>query len=137
MRGPVDWTLDRLFDGRPGSRRLYNVVADFIESLGDVTVEVMKTQVSFGSDRKFAWVWLPQIWIRKQPENSIVLTFSSNQRIEDPHVKQSVEPRPGRWANHAVIEDEREFDDVVKGWLVEAFVRSRDEGSCARSKRTK
>jgi hypothetical protein len=44
---------------------LFEKVRLFIESIGPVTMEATKTQVSFGTTRKFAWVWLPQIYTKK------------------------------------------------------------------------
>jgi hypothetical protein len=55
------WTIGQLFTGRPAAFRLFGNVRKFIETLGPVTVEATKTQVSFGTTKKFAWVWLPQM----------------------------------------------------------------------------
>jgi len=121
MKASGNWTIEGFFEGRPASRELFESVRRYIESLGAVKIEPMKTQVSFGAKRKFAWVWLPQMWIKKQPENSVVLTFDLPRRVEDRRIKQAVEPRPGRWTHHVVIEREAAFDDAVKGWLHEAY----------------
>ena len=97
------------------------MVRAYIESLGPVTVEPMKAQVSFGAAKKFAWVWLPQIWIRKQPIDSIVLTFTLRRRIADVRVKQVAELRPGRFMHNMVIRWEADLDDEVRAWLREAY----------------
>ena len=60
MKTPGTWTLEELFAGRPDALATFHFVRQYIESLGPVKMEVMKTQVSFGSETKFAWVWLPQ-----------------------------------------------------------------------------
>lgn len=124
MKAPGNWTTEGFFKGRPESLALFNVVRQYTESLGPVKIEAFKTQISFGARRKFAWVWLPQMWIKKQPENSVVLTFGLPRRVEDRRIKQAVEPRPGRWTHHVVIESEAAFDDAVKGWLREAYNRA-------------
>ncbi|MDD1682651.1 MAG: DUF5655 domain-containing protein [Methanoregula sp.] len=121
MRAPGTWTIEGLFEGRPESFLLFQVVRCFIESLGPVTVGATKTQVSFGAGRKFAWVWLPQIWIQKQPKNSITLSFNLDRRVRHNRIKQAVEPYPGRWMHHVVIGQESDFDDDVRGWLREAY----------------
>jgi hypothetical protein len=118
-------TVDRLFADWPDAFTLFEPVRAFLARLDGVTMQVRKTQVSFGTARKFAWVWLPQRWIRQQPAASIVLTFALDHHIEDPRIKQAVEPRPGKWMHHSVIEDESDFDEVVQGWLVEAYELSR------------
>jgi hypothetical protein len=121
MRRPGSWTIEGLFDGRPVSLLLFQEVRRFIESLGPVNIEATKTQVSFGTKRKFAWVWLPQIWIRKQPDSSITLAFSLDRQIIHDRIRQAVEPYPGRWTHHVVIEREPDLDEDVRGWLREAY----------------
>ena len=125
MKAPGTWTLEQMFAGRPAARGLFEVVRQYIESLGPVTLEVTKTQVSFGTKRKFAWVWLPQMWISKQPDESITLTFALPRKTEDPRIRSVVEPRPGRFTHHVVITKESDFDTRVREWLQEAFERSR------------
>jgi len=92
-----------LFEKHPASLALFNIVRSYIESLALVSVDPMKTQVSFGAERKFAWVWLPPMWIKKQPENSIVLTIGLDREVIDPRIKEANEPYPGRWVHHVVI----------------------------------
>lgn len=121
MKKPGTWTLEQLFAKRPAALSLFHVIYHFVGSLCPVTMEVLKTQVSFGAKTKFAWVWLPQIWIRKQPEDSIVLTFALRRRIADVRVKQVAEPRPGRFMHHVVIRWEADLDGEVRGWLREAY----------------
>jgi hypothetical protein len=121
MKTPGTGTLEELFAGRPAALRLFSSVRAFITALGPVETRVTKTQVSFRARTGFAWVWLPQLWIRKQPEESIVLSFDLRRRIADPRVKQVVEPRPGRFMHHVVIRQEADFDDEVRGWLRVAY----------------
>ena len=66
-----EWTIEKLFAGRPAAFLLFEAVRKYIESLGPVEVVPAKTQVSFGVRTKFAWVWLPRMWI---------LTFSALSR---------------------------------------------------------
>jgi hypothetical protein len=121
MRAKQPGTIEGLFAGRPGSLALFKAVRRFIETLGPVKVEATKTQVSFGAATKFAWVWLPQIWIKKRPETSITLTFDAGHRIDDPRIAAAVEPRPGRWTHHVVLEKASGLDAKVKCWLREAY----------------
>ncbi len=44
-------------------------------------MEATKNQVSFGTTTKFAWVWVPQLYTKKRPENSITLTFDLGRHI--------------------------------------------------------
>lgn len=121
MKSPGSWTVEGLFAERPQALELFNVVRTYVESMGAVRVEAAKTQVSFGAKRKFAWVWLPQRWTRKRPENCIVLTFAAGRPIEHEKIVEAVEPRPGRWTHHIIIEKESDVDEDVRGWLREAY----------------
>jgi hypothetical protein len=121
MKTPGSWTVEDLFTGRAQALALFHAVREYIESIGPVTVEATKSQVSFATGTKFAWVWLPRPWDRKRPGNSIVLTFGLRRHIEHERIVQSVEPRPGRWTHHVIIEKEADLDEAVRAWLLEAY----------------
>ena len=104
----------------PKAQTLLNLVTDFLIALPAVESLTRKTQVSFRHGRAFAWIWLPQMWIKKQPRGSITLTFGLDHQVRDRRIKQSVEPYPGRYMHHVAITRAAEFDDQVKSWLREA-----------------
>jgi hypothetical protein len=124
MKKSGNWTVEGLFTERQAAYVLFDVVREYIESLGSISVEATKTQVSFGTKSKFAWVWLPQMWIKKQKDNSITIAFDLDHEVQHTRIRSSVEPRPGRWTHHVVIEKESDFDNNVKMWLREAYVLS-------------
>ena len=111
------WTIEGLFEGYPFSYRLFKMVRENIESLGMVKTKATKTHVSFSTETGFAWVWLPQKWIKKAPANSIVLSSGLSRSAVHMRIKESNEPYPGRWIHHVVIEKESDFDDNVRSWL--------------------
>ncbi len=121
MKTPGEWTLEGFFADRLRSRELFEHIRTFIGSMGPVKIEVMRTQISFGTKRKFAWIWLPQKWIKKREEGSITLTFALLRRIDDPRIEEAVEPRPGRWTHHIIIRNESDLDEKVEGWIREAY----------------
>jgi hypothetical protein len=121
MKPAGPWTVEGLFATRPAAFVLFQAVRQLLESLGLVTVEVTKTQVSFGTARKFAWVWLPQLWIKAQPDSIITLAFALDRHVVHERIRQAVEPYPGRWMHHVVIWQESDLDEDVKGWLSEAY----------------
>ena len=49
--------LDDYFDGKTTSHEIFTVLKDRIDGLGASTMTV-GTQISFGTNRKFAWFWL-------------------------------------------------------------------------------
>ncbi len=116
-----NWTLEGLFKDRPACLKLYYGVEQYIKSLGDVEIGVTKTQVSFGVRTKFAWVWLPQLWTKNRPEDSITLTFDLDHQMSDHRIVETVQPGPGRWTHHVIIEKEADLDKVVKAWLAQAY----------------
>lgn len=124
MKKPGNWTVEGLFNERQAAYVLFGVVRVYIESLGSISVEAPKTQVSFGTKSRFAWVWLPQMWIKKQKDSSITIAFDLDHQVQHSRIKSSVEPRPGRWTHHVVIEKESDFNTDVKMWLREAYVLS-------------
>ncbi|MFN8377816.1 MAG: DUF5655 domain-containing protein [Anaerolineae bacterium] len=121
----TDGSLDTLFAGRPACRELYDAVERFIQSLGPMDIRVTQTQVAFAVKRQFAWVWMPQLWTRGRPTDSIVVSFALKRRVEHPRIAQSVEPYPGRWMHHVMLEDPAELDDTLLGWLTEAYAVGR------------
>jgi hypothetical protein len=112
---------ERMFAGHPQRLRLFRAVRAHIERLGPVVMRDTESQVSFRARRTFAWVWLPQRWTHNRPEESVTLTFSLDHRESDPRIVEAVEPHPGHWTHHVVIEDETDLDGAVDGWLREAY----------------
>jgi len=104
----------------PKAQTLLNLVTDFLIALPAVESLTRKTQASFKHGRAFAWIWLPQMWIKKQPRGSITVTFGLDRQVRDRRIKQSIEPYSGRHTQHAIITRAAEFDDQVKSWLREA-----------------
>jgi len=122
MQNPQE--IKNYFTGQDAAFELFTIIREYIESLGPAEIEIMKTQISFGTKRKFAWVWLPQKWVGNRPEDSITLTFTWPEKISDSRIAEAVEASPGKWTHHIVIEKADQFDDVVKGWLSHAYARS-------------
>lgn len=121
MKEPGNHTVEGFFEGRPEAFRCFEAIRKEIEAIGPVKLEVMKTQVSFASKRKFAWVWLPQMWIRKRPQTSITLTFCLDREVRHPKIVEAVEPGPGKWTHHVLIDGIEDLDDEVRLWLKEAY----------------
>ena len=66
---------------------------------------------------------------QEEEGGQITLTFGLGHRVENQRIAKAVEPAPGRWTNHVLIDDESDFTDEVRGWLREAY-----ENSPARSR---
>lgn len=113
--------VKRFFNDWPEAFELFKIISSYIYSLGNINIEVMKTQISFGTKRKFAWVWLPQTWVKKRPGGSITVTFVLDHKIEHPQIEEVAEPNQGKWTHHVVLESEEAFTAEVRQWLKEAY----------------
>ena len=83
-------------------------------------IRVSKSQIAFRRRRAFAWVWVPQRYLRGR-QAPLVLTLSFARKDESPRWKEIVEPNPGRFTHHLELRTSTEIDDEVRGWLKEAW----------------
>lgn len=87
----------------------------------DVSVRVLKTQISLRSKYVFAAVSLPWRKISGWPERHLLVTFMLPEQALSPRIKQAVEPYPHRWTHHVPVEKMEEIDGELMGWLAEAY----------------
>ena len=125
---PDSQTISDFFSNNAKRIALYFAVKQMIDSIGPATAEVMKTQISFGTAAKFAWVWLPPKGSRKRPEHCVVLTFGVSRPIISEQIVQSVQPYPDRWTHHLIIIEETDLNENVLHWLREAYAFSLERG---------
>lgn len=116
--------IDAFFSGQEDRIKLYMSIEEMIKSIGPLTIDIMKSQISFGTKYKFAWVWLPPDSSRKRPKNSVVLSFGLDHRVESKHIAEAVEPYPGRWTHHIIIQDEADLNADVNKWIRQAYAFS-------------
>lgn len=117
-----DEKVDKFFTDKPVQRHLFNLIKEYIVSLGQVDIKITKSQIAFVNKRQFTWVWLPMPWDKRRPKNSIVLSFSLDKKIVNPQIVQVVEPYPGRFMHHIIIEKEADMSGDIKKWLTEAYL---------------
>lgn len=111
----------------PATIPLYQAVEARILSLVPAEVEVRKTQVSFRHGTCFAWVWPPIRPMKGRPDRYVVLTLSLGRQIEHARILESLEPYPGRWTHHLLIQSADDLDETLDGWIRDAadFARQR------------
>jgi len=110
------------FSETPRAIPLYEAIRDFIcTEFADVNIKVSKTQISFSNRYGFAFVSLPYRKVKGRPAVYVILTFGLGYKLEHPRIAESVEPYPGRWTHHVIIQSVDEIDGQVKGWLKEAY----------------
>jgi predicted transport protein len=113
-------TIDEFFLGRDESRWIFDTLRTAIDALGPAEMRVTKSQVAFRRSKSFAWVWVPDMYLRGK-HAPLVLTFSFAQRSDSPRWKEIVEPAPGRFTHHLELYSAAEIDDEVRCWLREAW----------------
>ncbi len=119
-------TAEAFFANREEQFSIYKAIRSAVKLLGPINIEVMKSQISFGAKRKFAWVWLPKAWARR-PKNSLVLTIGLKRKISSYRIAEAIEPYPGRWTHHIIMESEDDLDEDVLSWLQEAYRSAQSE----------
>ncbi|MCL4559144.1 MAG: DUF5655 domain-containing protein [Chloroflexi bacterium] len=108
--------MDEFFRDRPTSRQLFDAVFEFIESLGETSFTVTKSQVAFRRAKVFAWAWIPGRYLRGKVA-PLVLTLSFASRDPSPRWKEIVEPARGRYIHHLELHSVDDLDNEVKEWL--------------------
>ena len=110
------------FSEKPAALPLYEAfVKRLLAEIGDVTVKVRKTQISFSNKYNFAFVsLLPVRRAKERPETYITVTFGLSYRKESPRIDVASEPYPNRWTHHMLISSEEEIDGELMGWIKEA-----------------
>ena len=119
MRGHT-MTLDELFAGHDESRLIYEAVAGAVSEAGPAEVRVSKSQVAFRRRTGFAYVWMPEMYLRPG-DVPLVLTVGLRRRDGSPRWKQVVEPAPGRFTHHLELRAAGDVDDEVRAWVREAW----------------
>lgn len=108
----MDEAIAVYFEGKPESFEIFKAVYEQVRSLGSFDVSV-KSQISFGVKRKFAWFWLYNV-TQKDPNGILHLMLCIERGIDDPHVRSLNQIGKDRWNHQIVI---RELEDASSQWL--------------------
>ncbi len=110
------------FNEKPAALPLYVAFAQrLLAEIGNVTIKVQKTQISFSNRHNFAFVsFLPTRKAKDRPKTYITVTFGLQYKKESPRIDAASEPYPNRWTHHMLISSVEEIDDELMGWIKEA-----------------
>jgi hypothetical protein len=117
-------TVDEFFEGHDLSRAIYEAVLREVQALGPLEMRASKSQIAFRRGRGFAWVWLPEMYLRRKAA-PLVLSLAFGQRDLSPRWKEVVEPRPGRFMHHLELYTPADVDEEVSAWLRAAWEDAR------------
>ena len=121
MTEKTDSSVQKFFEGRAGSLRLFKLLRRMVKTVCSPSVEVSRTQISFGEHYKYLWVWLPQIWITKRPEDSITLTIMTGEKLKSSRISESTQPRKGYWTHHILIQNEGDIDNTLRDLIRKSY----------------
>lgn len=109
------------FKGREDALKLFRLLCRVIDRYCSPEVKVTKTQISFGEEYKYLWVWLPQMWVTKRPENSIALTIMTGEKLQNDKIVESVQPKIGYWSHHILINNKKDIDNNVEDLIKKSY----------------
>lgn len=116
---PMD--LACFFQDRPKEAALYAALYEAMDAaFPQAQVKVQKTQISFYQRHLFAAVSLPIRRRKDWPAHCIVLTLGLPAPLDSPRIAMVVEPYPGRWTHHILIDAPDQIDAQLLAWLQEA-----------------
>jgi hypothetical protein len=113
-------TVDEFFEGHEQSRQLFEAVLGEVNKLGSAELRVTKSQIAFYRRKAFAWVWIPDKYLRGKVA-PLVLTFSFHKRDFSPRWKQITKISPARYTHHLELHSVEDIDQDVRGWVAEAW----------------
>ena len=113
--------------GHPGRIALFGAIEAAVEALGESTVEVRKTQISWKNPRLFAMLSLPPM-AQQRKAGDLMLTFGLGERLDSSRLYQTVEPYPGRWTHHLFLARPEEVDGELQGWLADSYRFAQEKG---------
>ena len=108
----------------PGRIALFEAVEEAIAALGPSEYRVSKSQIAWKNPLNFALLSIPQRWYPGWHEGALLLTFGLGRRVEGEEIFRAVEPYPGRWTHHVLLQGPEDLDQAVLDWLAEAYAFS-------------
>lgn len=110
-------TLDEYFaTGPPHERPVFEVVHAHLVSLGELHVEPVSVGIFFKVDRTVAQLRPMTKWV--------ACGFLAPRRIEHERIARKVVPSGDRWWHVVNLRSADDVDEVVEGWLSEAYLSS-------------
>lgn len=122
MDRPAADALERYFTGKPAEHALCLGLIGWVCGLfPETSVRVQKSQVSLDHVHPYAAAWLPVRSVKGRPAHYLVLSFGLGRHLNTDRVVSAVEPHPGRWTHHVLLQDEAELDPELAAWLGEDY----------------
>ena len=112
-----------LFDGFPEGLAIFRRVQQAVSAMGEASVAVTRSQVTFRRRKAFAFVWRPGQYVSSGVP--AVLSIAMPHEVTSNRFKEIAHPTPTVWMHHLELRDVSEVDDQVCGWLANAHENAR------------
>jgi len=112
-----------LFDGFPEGLAIFRRVQQAVSAIGEASVAVTRSQVTFRRRKAFAFVWRPGQYVSSGVP--AVLSIAMPHEVTSNRFKEIAHPTPTVWMHHLELRDVSEVDDQVCGWLANAHENAR------------
>lgn len=110
------------FQAMPEMLPVYEKLRELLaEAYPDMGIKVSKTQISLRSRYVFAAVSLPWRKLKDWPEKYVLVSFGLGRKMENSRIVQAVEPYPGRWTHHVILEGPEDVNEELMDWLDLAY----------------
>jgi hypothetical protein len=119
----ADRPVDEYFNDKPGSREIFDIVAEQVDSFGPCDISV-GSQISWGRTRKFAWFWLYNV-TKQNPDGVPHLMLALDHEVTSAHIRNVEQKGKQRW-NHQIVV--RTLDDARSKWLADLLRQAYDYG---------
>lgn len=116
--------LDGFFEGRPESRKVFDILVERIDALGGAEISI-GSQISFGLRRKFVWFWLYNV-TKKNPSGVPHVMLALDHERDSKHVREVNRIGKHRWNHQIVLRTE---EDVRSDWFGEYLSRASEYGN--------
>jgi hypothetical protein len=113
-------TIEEFFRGYETSRPIFAAIQAALDAIQPCELRVTKSQIAFRRRKAFAWVWIPEKYLRGKIA-PLVLSLSLPERDHSPRWKEIVEPYPARYMHHLELFSAQDVDDEVRAWIWKAW----------------
>ena len=110
---------DEFFAGHPEAASVHDAICALLAATGAYDVRITKSQVAYRRRRAFAFLWLPDRYLR-HPAAEVVVSIALERLDPSARFKEVTEVAPGRWMHHLEVAAAEDLDDEVAAWLAEA-----------------
>lgn len=119
MHDEAERSPEDLFDGFPEGLAICNAAQEAVSTVGEASMTVTKSQVTFRRRRGFAYVWRPGQYVAS--DVPAVLSIALPREVTSARFKEVAHPSANVWMHHIELHEASELDDQVLGWLTEAY----------------